>query len=168
MSKKNAEAQVIETTAEATQTAETAQATETTVAKVNDAAALATPLNRGELVYTSIVATDKATKKKLFNALNGDTQKLSDYIGKTVKIVDVVVETAAFVNEETGEIEDTYKVTLLDVSGVAYSAFSKGMYYSVKNIIGAFGTPDTWDEPMECEVKQVTSGKFKSLKLFVV
>lgn len=135
---------------------------------ISDASALMAADAGNQLIYCSLTADDAASRKKLYNALNGDSQKIGDFIGKQIVVKDVVAETATFVDEESGEVDETVKITLIDVFGVAYVAYSKGIFRSIKRLFGAFGTPDMWEEPITVEVKQVTRGKFKSLALFVV
>lgn len=138
------------------------------VASIHTAAALAEAnTNTAVLVFSSIITDDKESRKRFYNAVNGDVQKIGDYIGKTITVKDIVVQNTTVTDTETGLVEAVVKSTLVDVDGVAYCAFSKGIFTSIRNIFDAFGTPDEWDEPLTVEVKQVTRGKFKSLVLNV-
>lgn len=146
--------------------------TQTTAEETNtQTTAISRPID-GLAGYNSIVAAggtpDKETAKKLYNILNGDCQKLGDYIGKQIVVKDIIAEGVSFVNEETGEVEDSVKLTFIDPAGVAYVTYSRGILNSLRNLFNVFGRPHEWEEPLTVEIKQVTRGKFKSLTLFVV
>lgn len=117
--------------------------------------------------YCSIKGGDRKTKAKLYNASNNPDHKVGDFINKSIKVKDVLVETIDLVNDETGEVERAPRVVLIDDKGRAYQAVSLGIFNAVKKAIQIFGEP-TWDEPIEFTVKQISVKNGSMLTLDVV
>lgn len=105
--------------------------------------------------YCSVQGGDRATLAKIYNAANNPEHKVGDFINKTIKVKDVLVEYIEVENEETGENETAPRVVLIDEKGAAYQSVSVGMFNAVKNLIQVFGAP-TWDDPIPCTVKQIS------------
>jgi len=105
--------------------------------------------------YCSVQGGDRATKAKVYNAMNNPEHKVGDMINKVINVKDVLVEMIELPNEETGEIAQCPRVVLIDDGGEAYQAVSTGIFNAVKNAIQIFGQP-TWDEPLPCLIKQVS------------
>lgn len=97
----------------------------------------------------------RASKVKIYNAINGAEASLTDYIGKPLEIVDVVAHPIRIADEVTGEIIDTVRVVLIDKNGVGYTAVSQGIVNSLARIFQIVGMPSWIDEPVKMEVKQV-------------
>ena len=108
--------------------------------------------------YCSIQGGDRKTKAKVYNAANNPEHKVADCINQVINVKDVLVEIIELPNEDTGELTQAPRVVLIDDKGEAYQAVSQGIYNAVKNAIQIFGAP-TWDEPLPCEIKQVSVGR---------
>lgn len=129
--------------------------------------------------YCSIQAVDRATKAKVFNAMNNPDHRVGDYINKVIEVKDVLAEViemdekdendAPVIDAETGEVKRTQaiRVVLFDANGESYQAVSTGIYNAIKKLMMVYGAP-TWDEPIKCEVKQISLGKNQMLTLNVV
>lgn len=117
--------------------------------------------------YCSVQGGDRAAKAKVYNAMNNPDHKVADFINKTIKVKDVLVEMIELPNEETGVIEPAPRVVLIDDKGDAYQAVSQGIYNAIKNAIQIFGAP-TWDDPLICTVKQVAVKNGSMLTLDIV
>lgn len=118
----------------------------------------------------SSINVEKATdedKKKVFNAMNNPSHKLSDFINKKIKVENIYIETAEYLNDETGEVEIAPRIVLIAPDGDSYFASSKGILNSLKNVYAAFG-PAPWKGGLEFEVKQKAVGKGKALTLEMV
>ena len=124
---------------------------QTSIEKVNLSQELS---QNASTVYCSVKGGDRATKAKVYNAMNNPEHKVGDMINKTINVKDVLVEIIELANEETGEIEEAPRVVLIDDKGQAYQAVSQGIFSAVKNAIQVFGAP-TWEEPLPCLIKQV-------------
>lgn len=117
--------------------------------------------------YCSIKGGDRKTKAKLYNASNNPEHKVGDFINKTIKVKDVLVEVITIADEDTGEVETAPRVVLIDDKGKAYQAVSVGIFNAVKKAINVFGEP-TWEEPLEVIIKQIPVGKGNSMLTFDV
>lgn len=109
--------------------------------------------------YSSIAPTTKGEKKRLFNAMNNPDANVSDFINKSISLVDVFVEPIEVTNGETGEIEYAPRIVLIDKAGKSYQCVSKGMLGALKSAFFIYGEPTEWDEPLEITIKQVSVGK---------
>jgi len=107
--------------------------------------------------YYSVVATTKAEKIAVFNAINNPTDTISNNINKTIPVKDILIEMVELVSEETGEIDVAPRIIVIDEKGKTYSTVSFGMLGAFKRIINMFGEPSTWEEPLKCVVKQVST-----------
>lgn len=149
---------------------------DTTLATLDVKSDLATG---GNSTYCSIQATDKASKAKVFNAMNNPDHRVGDFINKQIRLKDVLAEVITMdekdendqpvIDPETGEPRRTQaiRVVLFDDKGESYQAVSTGVYNAVKKLMMVFGAP-TWDDPITVEVKQVSLGKNQMLTLNVV
>lgn len=107
-----------------------------------------------ESMFCSIDRTSRDGQMKIYNALNSPTDRLSNMIGKTISVSDVIAEPATITNED-GSISNTIRLILVTADGKSYSCVSIGIYNAVKKLIGIFGMP-TWQEPLSLEVKQLS------------
>ena len=115
--------------------------------------------------YSSIQGNDLDARKKLYTAIAA-AEQLSDNLGKTINLKDVVVLPVTSENEETGEIEEYERTTLIDADGKAYAAGSSGVVSSLKNLFGVFGEPNTWEKPLP--IKGVEKKGRKGFKFFSI
>ena len=109
-------------------------------------------------MFCSIQGGTHADKVAVFNASNNPNHKVGDYINRTIMVKDVLAELIEVTNEETGELEQTPRVVLIDVNGESYQAVSKGIFNALRKAIAIFGAP-TWDEGLPIFIKQVSVGK---------
>ena len=123
------------------------------VAVQNKADATIAAINNGGGFYTSLATNSRADKMKLLKAVNNSTP-LVDQAGKSIKIVDVVLQSVEIANENTGTVEDSVRITLITEDGTAYHATSKGIAQSLKQVFGVLGEPNQWEEPLEVDVAE--------------
>lgn len=118
-------------------------------------------------IFTTVKGDDFETKAKIFNAVN-DATPVSDLSGKPFEIADMVIESAEFVNEKTGEIEPSVRTIFITPSGDAYQAFSGPVFNAAKRIITLLGEPSQWPAPLKVRVTEEGSGKNRFYKLTLV
>lgn len=104
---------------------------------------------------------------KIFAALNNPEFRIANFINKTIKVQNVLVEIREILNDETGEIETAPRVVLISDDGKAYQAVSKGIFNAVKNACEVFGSAP-WEPPLEIEIKQIAVGKGSMLTFDVI
>lgn len=95
-------------------------------------------------VFTTVKGTDIEAKKTVFSAVN-DAEPLSDHLGETLDVVDIVAHKVEVANEESGEIGEATRVVLLTADGKALASVSVGIQGAVRNILAFLGEPSTWD-----------------------
>lgn len=94
--------------------------------------------------FSSVQITDTASRIKIYNAMTSAKSLRLEALGETIYIKDLIVQPVEGENDETGEIENYLRTTLLTIDGEAYSAGSNGVSVSVRNILAAFGHPNDW------------------------
>lgn len=95
-------------------------------------------------VFTTVKGTDIDAKKRVFVAVN-DAEPLSDHLGETLDVVDIVAHKVEVANEESGEIGEATRVVLLTSDDKALASVSVGIQGAVRNILAFLGDPSTWD-----------------------
>ena len=117
-------------------------------------------------VYCSVQGGDRKTKALIYNASNNPEHKVADFINKTIKVKDILVEMIEVaktdgkdeeVLDENGNpiMEVVPRIVLIDENDKAYQAVSVGMFSAIKRLIKIFGAP-TWDDPLPILIKQVS------------
>lgn len=123
----------------------------------------------GQLVSSYDTSTREGKIKTL--QANQDNVPLSDYVGKTLKITNIIMQRVDLVDDKTGELDEGIRSILIDDTGKAYSATSKGIVNALRQIMSIMGEPKQWDSPLSVEVqekKSRTNSKHKFLTLVPV
>lgn len=94
------------------------------------------------------------SKAKIYNSINSPDKKLSECIGETINLKDVICHTVQLIDENTGEVFDTVRSILIDDKGVSYQAVSTGVNNSLSKIFQIFGSPENWEKPLPIKAKQ--------------
>lgn len=130
-------------------------------------------LNDEALNYTSMTLASKRDKVTFYNAVQNPDSKLSDHINKKITFIHVSM-TACTIQEKDDlgnpipdAIHKTVKTVFVTPDGKGIITTSMGVARALMDMFSIFGTPDTWDEPMTCLVKQVDIGKNRTFKLEV-
>lgn len=110
---------------------------------------------------------NKEQAKKLYNAMNNPTHKVSDFINKTIFVENVLIEINDILDEETGEIVKIPRTVLIAPDGTSYQATSKGIFNSVRNLYNSVGNAP-WEGGIELEIKQQKVGRGQMLTLAMV
>lgn len=98
--------------------------------------------------YCSIVDDgSRQAKVATYNALSGEGTPLSDVIGATLEIVDVVAHEIILRDDEKGDIKSV-RVVLIAKDGNLYTAVSEGVMSSLQRIFNIVGMPSWKDEPL--------------------
>lgn len=95
-------------------------------------------------------------KTAFFNALSAKSTNISEMIGKTINLTNVVFQGRNFTDEDTGEFEKAMRVIFIADDGEVYHSYSAGILNSVKTFLSVYGTPDTWEQPIPVTVERVT------------
>lgn len=121
--------------------------------------------NSSKQTYCSIPLDNIENKKKVFAVSENADCRLADYLDTPIMLADVFIQKYDKVDEETGEVLTKTRTILIDETGKSYATASKGLYHSLLKLIALLGTPDTWENPVEVIVKEVTlkNGKTYSI-----
>ncbi|EGT4052825.1 hypothetical protein ERM86_13695 [Clostridioides difficile] len=111
----------------------------------------------------------RASKVKIYNAINSAEEQLTDHLNETLEIVDVVAHPIILTDMNTGESKECLRTVLIDKEGKGYQAVSEGIISSLQKIFIIVGRPSWVDEPVLIKPKQVTtSNKFKVTTLELI
>ena len=111
----------------------------------------------------------RASKIKIYNALNTQGEQLSDHINEELEIVDISAHTIKVVDNSTGELTQTLRTVLIAKDGTTYQAVSSGVISSLQKIFAIVGFPSWVDEPVIVKPVNVkTNNGFKVLTLELV
>lgn len=121
-------------------------------------------ITEGSGFYTSLKMETRADKLAVLRA-SANSTPLLDIVGQELAIENVILQTAQFVNEETGQIEDAVRATLIDPDGNAFHAASKGIALSLRQAFNLLGNPSEWEEPLVVTVREGRVGKNRFLTL---
>ena len=115
--------------------------------------------------YSTIKGTSLEDKKTIYQAVNG-SDSVSELVGSTVALKHVIVQEVE-VSSEDGEVITVPRTTLVLDNGNVYSATSKGLLNSIRNIISIFGDPNEWEQPLTVKVVEKGSKmrRFYSLEI---
>lgn len=117
--------------------------------------------------YASMDLTQPENKVKLYNAINGASDKVSDLINREFILKDAVTVPATVVDEKTGEQRYIVRSILIDGEGNSYSCSSSGMQNSLRNILAIFGTLH-FDEGLKVRVKQIETKRGRTFTIELV
>lgn len=127
----------------------------------------ATNENVGKMVCSIKPTGNRKEDAKIFAALNNPEFRIANFINKSIKVSNILVEIREILNEDTGEIETAPRVVLISDDGKAYQAVSKGIFNAVKNAFEVFGAAP-WEPPLEIEIKQIAVGRGSMLTFDVI
>jgi hypothetical protein len=103
--------------------------------------------------YSSIKGTDWAARKAIAGAITTSTP-IATVLGKTINLVNIIVQMVQIADRETAEVNDAPRVILIDADGTAYHATSAGLLSAIRNILATMGEPSDWPEPLPIVVKE--------------
>lgn len=115
--------------------------------------------------YSTIKGASLEDKKTIYQAVNG-SDSVSELVGSTVGLKHIIVQEVE-VSSEDGEVITVPRTTLVLDNGKVYSATSKGLLNSIRNIISIFGDPNEWEQPLTVKVVEKGSKmrRFYSLEI---
>lgn len=112
--------------------------------------------------YCSIIAKTEEDKKMLFNALETCDVLLNDCVGEEIEIKDIFVEERDVVDDESGEVKNKFRTIIFGADGKTYATGSYGIYNVIRKIIGIYGLPTTWENPLKVKVAKRPVGNGKT------
>ena len=120
-------------------------------------------LTAATVAYCSLSPETDDEKKQLYNAVNNPAHRLSEMIGKTIRVQHIYCEVVPLLDEKTGEVTKAPRIVLFGDDGESYTCVSVGIFGAIKKVFAIYGTPETWTAPLTFEVKQIERGNGKRL-----
>lgn len=96
-----------------------------------------------------------------------NSKSISDELGATIPVTNVVIQAVDMVNEQTGEMQTVPRVVLVDDKGNGHHAISGPLFRDVRTMLGLIGVPNlaAGDKPIKIKVLQEGSGTRKYFTL---
>jgi hypothetical protein len=121
--------------------------------------------NTNTALFSSIQGNDRETAIKVYNAINGAENSLSDHLGEVIEITDMVAHPIELEDDQTKETIQAMRVVLLTAEGIGYHSVSGGVVSSLQKIIGIVGQAP-WGPALKVVPVEVKTRKgFKTLTL---
>lgn len=121
----------------------------------------------GAGVWTSLDLSSEKGKRLAMTAATGATEAISDHIGETLEIQDVLVHGVDLADTETGEIITQARVVLFAPNGASYQCVSGGVVKALRYLASLYGKPP-WKPAMRLIPRQQqTSNKRRYFTLEV-
>ena len=110
----------------------------------------------------------RASKVKIYNAIQNSDGPLADLVGQTISVVDVVAHPIELVDEETGEVTRTIRCVFITKDGKCHDCVSSGIVQALNKIFNIIGVPSWKDEPVDMKVLQKKSNKNAMFKYLTI
>ena len=105
--------------------------------------------------FCTMLSVTEEAKTIIYNATTAPEFRLKDCINQEIELAHFAITMVEVTNKETGEATEAPHVTLIDSKGNGYACTSVGVFNALRNIVQAFGMPDTWEHPRKFRIKQV-------------
>lgn len=114
------------------------------------------------------VPTNEIEEAIIFNAMNGEGEKISSVIGKQLDIYNFYIQNVAITDTLTNEISIIPRCVLITPDGDCYSACSSGLFNSLSRLSACYGLPSEWNNPITVEIKQRETKNGRTFILSIV
>lgn len=101
-------------------------------------------MKEGNIALVSSISTDDFEGALEVAEAIGNSSPLDEHLGQPISLRDYVVQKVSLLDAQTGSMVDAARVTLITNDGEFLHATSKGVFSSLRNLIGLVGTPDRW------------------------
>lgn len=105
--------------------------------------------------FCTMPTVTEEAKTIVYNATVAPEFRVRDCINQEIELTHFAISMVEITNKETGEVTEAPHITLIDSKGNGYACTSVGIFNALRNIVQAFGMPDTWEHPRKFRVKQV-------------
>lgn len=109
-------------------------------------------------IRTFIDTSTREGRVALFTAID-NAEPLAEHLDETLTVKNIVSQRVQVTNEETGETRSATRTIFVLDDNTAVSTMSDSLAVSVNTFLSIFGTPDTWDAPLDIAVSEKRSRK---------
>lgn len=133
-----------------------------------DVAAAIQGLNNPDAAfYTSIKNDTFEGKIAVAQALSA-SKPVADNLGTEIRLKHIIVQSVQIADDETHEVNEAPRVTLVDEDGNAFHGTSVGLLSAVRNLISQLGEPESWEKSprvLLTEERGRRNYRFQTIKL---
>lgn len=123
--------------------------------------------NTGSMQFYCSISDDgsRESKVSIYNAINNAKNKIDDFKGQKINVVDVVAHPVKLVEDQSGELIEALRIVLIDDKGEGYETVATGVMSSLEKLFGIVGMP-SYDPPLTVIPREQKTRKgFKTLTL---
>jgi len=104
-------------------------------------------------VATTIDMSTMQGKVAVYQAL-ADSESIADHLEEPFKLKDIIFQGVEVTSQQTGEITPATRTILVAADGKRFSTVSDTIVSDLRTLTAIFGSPETWDEPLEVSVEE--------------
>ncbi len=104
-------------------------------------------------VATTIDMSTMQGKVAVYQAL-ADSESIADHLEEPFKLKDIIFQGVEVTSQQTGEITPATRTILVAADGQRFSTVSDTIVSDLRTLTAIFGSPETWDEPLEVSVEE--------------
>lgn len=97
--------------------------------------------------------SDRETTAAVYNAMNDSDEALSDHLMKEIEVMDYVVHKVELMDEQTGALDEVFRVVFITPEGKSYHSVAGGVSRSLQRMIAMFGQ-GPWDPALKVTAVQ--------------
>lgn len=109
-----------------------------------DVAAAIQGLNNPDAAFYSSIKNDTFEGKIAVAQALSASKPVADNLGTEFRLKHIIVQSVQIADDESGEINEAPRVTLVDADGNAFHGTSVGLLSAARNIIAQLGEPESW------------------------
>lgn len=117
-----------------------------------DEVAAPSDLARGGVATTIDMSTMKG-KVEVYQAL-ADSESIADHLEEPFKLKDIIFQGVEVTSQQTGAITPATRTILVADDGRRFSTVSDTIVSDLRTLTAIFGSPETWDEPLDVSVEE--------------
>ena len=110
----------------------------------------------GDGLFSSMDKSNPDHQPIIIRALGIADKRVEEVLGETLKVCHVVAHNINPVDPATGEVIQTVRIVFVTTDGQTIAGSGKGLYNSLRQIIGVIGSP-VWQPALVCKIKPITT-----------
>lgn len=114
-------------------------------------------------LFTFCDLEDPDNQAIIFSGIQNPDFNLRDWAadngGKSIPVVNALIHPVELLDEESGELNKTWRCILFAEDGTSYVAVSEGVINSLQKLFTIFGKPDTWKKPINLIPREIKTRK---------
>jgi hypothetical protein len=129
-----------------------AEVVEYGIGAATDVAGAIEGLNNPDAAFYSSMKNDTFEGRVAVAQALSVSKPVADNLNTEIMLKHFIVQSVQISDDETGEVNEAPRVTLVDADGNAFHGTSIGLLSAVRNLIAQVGDPNTWEQPLRVSI----------------